>query len=225
MEIIGLQFEPVAVNLIKSGEQLPSGYNEPDKPVRHCQSIMRARKGEQLLIPSNKHACPVGGSALGILPTPEKVVSGEFHHNLKMYATQEAAAKTMAERPALKTGSIIATLVGPLSKAKMEPDVVIFSGTPEQMYWILPVATTFSMGGRITVETGSFQASCADSTVIPYMRGKVNISLGCYGCRKATDLRPEEMLVGVPGSRLEEMSKNIEKLGEEAITKCRTRAT
>jgi uncharacterized protein (DUF169 family) len=225
MEIIGLKYEPVAVNLIKKGEGLPTGYDEPEKPMRHCQSIMRARKGEQLLIPASKHSCTVGGSALGILPIPEKVASGEFHYNLKMYASSEAAAKTIAERPELEEGSIIATVVCPLSKAAMEPDVVVFTGTPEQMYWLVPAAASYSQGGRISFESGSFQASCADSTVIPYLRGKVNLSLGCYGCRRVTDIEPEEMLAGVPGSLLQQLFENLEKLGEQgSIAKCRSKS-
>jgi len=32
--------------------------------------------------------------------------------------------------------------VSPLSKAKVVPDVVIVSGTPEQVYWLIPAAIT-----------------------------------------------------------------------------------
>lgn len=224
VEIIGLKYEPVAVTLIKKGQPLPEGYPEPEKSVRHCQSIMRARKGECLLVRADKHACPVGASALGLVPTPEKITSGQFHFNLAMYASEEAAKHTMAVRPVLEPGSLAATLVCPLSKTKSPPDVIIVTGVPEQIYWILPAAYTYDSGGRITLETASFQASCADSTILPYLTGTPNISLGCYGCRKSTDLAPEEMMLGFRADRLEHIVEVLEELKKKAIPSCREKS-
>ncbi len=221
VEILGLKYEPVAVKLIKKGEPLPTGYPEPVKSIRHCQSIMRARKGECLLLPASKHACPVGASALGLMPIPEKVASGKFHFTLGMYESEEAAKHTMDVRPALEPESLEGTLVCPLSKVKIDPDVIVVTGTPEQLYWLMPAVATYEKGGRVTIETASFQASCADSTILPYTTGVPNLSLGCYGCRKATDIAPEEMLLGFRADTLERTVKILEKLKERAIPSCR----
>lgn len=221
VSILGLKNEPVAVKLYKKGEPLPTEYPLPEKNIRHCQSIMRARKGECLLVPANKHACPVGGSALGLMPTPEKVVQGTFHYTLGMYDSEEAARHTIEVRPALEPESIGATLVCPLSKTKYEPDVIVVVGTPEQIYWLMPAAATYMEGGRVNISTASFQASCADSTILPFTTGAPNISMGCYGCRKATDIAPEEMLMGLPASSLERTVGILEKLNEKAIPSCR----
>lgn len=223
VEALGLMHEPVAITLIKKGGPLPEGYSQPDKSIRHCQAIMRARKGELLVVPADKQACPVGASSLGIVPVPEKVVSGEFHHNMGMYGGQEAARETMSKRPSLEEGSVEATAVAPLSKAKLRPDVVVVSGMPEQVFWLIPAASTFSMGGRVTVSMAAVQAACADSTVVPYVEGRVNISLGCFGCRKTTDIGPEEMLVGIPGSKMEEIVAAVEKMKEGPIPKSRAK--
>jgi uncharacterized protein (DUF169 family) len=152
---------------------------------------------------------------------PDKVKSGEFHANMGLYETATQASKTMAVRPALETGSVIATALAPLSKTTLEPDVVVIVGMPEQVFWLVPAATTFSIGGRVTVEMAAVQASCVDSTVIPYVSGNVNISLGCFGCRKTTDIKPEEMLVGIPAKRLPEIVRALEKMGAGAIPKSR----
>jgi uncharacterized protein (DUF169 family) len=224
VEILGLKTEPVAVTLIKKGQPIPGGYVVTETPLRHCQTIMRARKGEKLVVPASKQACPVGASALGMVPLPDKVKSGEFHHNMGMYESTNSAAKTIASRPALETGSIIATAVAPLSKATVAPDVIIVVGVPEQIFWIAPAASTFQEGGRVTVEMAAVQASCADSTVVPYITGNINLSLGCFGCRKTTDIAPEEMLVGIPAAKLEMLVAAIEKLGAGAIPKSRVKA-
>jgi uncharacterized protein (DUF169 family) len=223
VDSLGLRNEPVAVTLIKKGQDIPSDYHVVDGATRHCQSIMKARKGEKLCVPAERNACPVGSSALGECPIPEKVRSGEFHHKTGMYDSEAAAAKMIEMRTALPEGSVIATVVSPLSEATVEPDVVIVVGLPEQIYWIVPVAETYMEGGRATLTTASFQASCVDTTIIPFLTGKVNISLGCLGCRKNSDILPEEMLVGIPWSQFENIVAVIEKMSKGAIPKARQR--
>lgn len=222
VEILGLKNEPVGIKLIKKGEPMPEGYEQPEKPIRHCQSIMRARKGECLLLPAERHACHVGASALGLVPTPEKVSTGHFHFALGMYADEEAARHTIEARPSLEQESISATLVCPLSKVQDPPDVVVVVGTPEQLYWLMPAATTYGRGGRMNMQIASFQASCVDSTVIPYTTGEPNLSLGCYGCRRSTDIAPEEMLLGFKADDLERLVGILDKMQEKALPYCRS---
>jgi uncharacterized protein (DUF169 family) len=38
------------------------------------------------------------------------------------------------------------------------------------------------------------------------------MSIGCYGCRRSTDLEPSEMLVGIPASKLEEVVETLERI-------------
>jgi uncharacterized protein (DUF169 family) len=223
-EILGLKYEPVAIKLIRKGEPLPEGYQEPDKRIRHCQSIMRAKRGDCLLVPAEKHACPVGASALGLMPIPEKVASGQFHCNMGMYRDATAAKHTMDVRPKLEPGSLAATLVCPLSKVRLAPDVIVITGTPEQVYWLLPAATSYDEGGRVTIEIAPVQGSCADSTIRPFLTGMPNASFGCVGCRKYTEIAPEEMFIGFPATMLESMVANLERLNEKAIPFCRERS-
>lgn len=223
VDVLGIQSEPVAITLLKEGQDIPAEYAEPEKPIRHCQAIMRARKGESLVVPPSKQACKVGSSSLGLDPLPEKVASGEFHHNMGMYETPDAAIATLEERPALETGSVIAVALSPLRDAKIEPDVVVITGKPEQIFWLVPAATTFSLGGRVTINVAAIQASCADSTVLPYLTGNVNISLGCFGCRKTTDIAPEDMLVGIPIMKLAEIVAALDKMKDGPIPKSRAK--
>lgn len=220
VKFLDLKYEPVAVKVIKKGEPVPEGYHEPEKNLRHCQSIMKARKGESFIIPADKHACVVGASSLGIIPTPEKVASGEFHHNLGMFESVEAAAGMIAKRPAFEPESRTATVVGPLKDAKVEPDVVILVDRPETIYWIIP-ANTYYKGGRVNFSGAAFQATCADTTILPSLTGEINVSLGCFGCRKATDIENDEMLIGIPFNKLEGIVNALEKLYEGPLPKAR----
>jgi len=222
-DILGLKHEPVAITLIKERSAMPADYPVPETPLRHCATIMRARKGEKLLVPADKQACPVGASAMGLVPVPEKVASGDFHYNMGMYKDSAAAKKTLEARPAFPMGSVVAVAAAPLGQATLEPDVVVITALPEQVFWLIPASSTYEYGGRVTVEMGAVQASCADSTIMPIVSGKTNISLGCFGCRKTTDIAPEEMLVGIPFKRFDEIMAALRAMGAGPIPKSRAK--
>ena len=222
VKMLGLKYEPVAVKLIKKDENIPEGFEKPESNIRHCQSIMRARKGESFLLPADKHACVVGASSLGMMSTPDKVKEGEFHANIGMFDCVDAAANMIMQRSELKEGSVIATIVGPLKGFGFEPDVVVLVDLPETLYWLVPAATFFE-GGRQAFSTAAFQATCVDSTIIPLLTGKLNMSLGCFGCRRTTDIRNDEMIAGIPYANMEKMLEALEKLYAGPMQKVRAK--
>ncbi|WP_407282591.1 DUF169 domain-containing protein [Methanolobus sp. WCC1] len=220
VNILELRNEPVAVKVVKKGEKIPEEFSEPEKNIRHCQSIMKARKGESFVIPADKHACMVGASSLGLVPIPPKVKQGEFHANLGMYDCSDAAANMIGQRSEFEEESTIATVVAPLKEFKTKPDIVILVDLPETLYWLIPAATFFE-GGRLDFSTAAFQATCVDSTIIPIHSGKMNMSLGCYGCRRSTDIGNDEMIAGIPFDNMEKMVEALEKIADGPMQKAR----
>lgn len=213
----------MGVGLIESGGKMPSWCDAPEKPVRHCQSIMRARRGESMAIPAEKHMCGIGAAALGMAELGDEVRSGEFHTKMGLYGAKEAAGVTMELNPSLPPGSTMGTVVAPLSRYEGEPDVVVVVAQPEQVYWLLPVALTYRAGGRSMMDLASVQAACADATAVPYLCQHCNLSLGCFGCRKSTDMEPQEMLLGIPAALFPEMVEAVEELAEGPIPKSRVK--
>ena len=61
-----------------------------------------------------------------------------------------------------------------------------------------------------------------DATIIPFLEQRVNSSLGCYGCREATDVRPSEAVCGLPGCLLDPLLEELESLA--AVVMPRSRA-
>jgi len=54
-----------------------------------------------------------------------------------------------------------------------------------------------------------------------YLVQKLNATLGCYGCREATDLADSETVLGFPASQLDKIVASLEKLNEKAIPRVR----
>ncbi|MCL2712571.1 MAG: DUF169 domain-containing protein [Methanomassiliicoccaceae archaeon] len=216
-EILGLRHEPVAVKLIRENEEILKGYPIPEKQMSYCQSVMQARHGKSFLMPADMHSCNVGASSLGMTERPEKVASGEFHFAQGLHENISAVKKMIDDGAAIPFRTK-GTVVCPLKDADFVPDVVIFVDIPERIYWFEPLHTT-EKGGRVKYTTAPFQAACVDVTATPVISGEPNISIGCMGCRKRTDLKPDELVIGVPGSSIPNMVRTLERYKDDVMPK------
>jgi uncharacterized protein (DUF169 family) len=163
-------------------------------------------------------------AALGFKPLPEKLASGEMPAGFGIFASPEAGRRTIESMPRLEQGKYAAVAVLPLAEAgaNCEPDVVIVEGLPEQLMW-LALACVHETGGRLEFSTAVLQATCVDAAILPFLTGKPNATLGCYGCREATDLAAEECVMGIPGILLHTVVTNLRRLAGKAIPRVRAK--
>ncbi len=219
--VLKLRWKPVAVTLIPKGGALPH-IPIPRTRLRYCQALIMARRGKKILMPPSSHACPDGTSILGLTKIPEKLATGDIYHKLGKLATVEAAKTLVRERPALPEKSICATLVTPLDDTVMKPDVVAVIAPPETMMWLC-MSSTFFSGKRSTFRMGSYNAQCLETTLYPYTRGELSLSLGCYGCRAISDLSDDLMFMGIPIDKMDQMMEGLIHLGRKAIADGRSK--
>ena len=218
--ILGLECPPIGVRLVKKDENPKDIPPESNRRLRYCQLLMEAKKGQGATLTSQNIACPAAAATLGLLPLPEKISSGAMLQTLGLFESKEAAARTMAQMPRLELGTFKAVAAAPLEDAKFTPDVVIIEDKPEKIMWI-NLASIHETGGRLSFNSAVFQACCVDVTVIPYLTKNVNVSLGCYGCRDATDITDDECLVGIPFEKLREIVTSLEALSKKAMPEAR----
>jgi len=200
---------PVGVKLIKVGEELPE-IAEPARPTAYCASIARAREGESALQTKDKHGCPLGAAILGLMKVPEKISSGEAHTSMRLFSSPAAASKTISEIPRIDPETIRATVVFPLEKAPVEPEVIILNLKPRQAMWV-GLALNYAKGGRHFPSFACIGCVCGDATVVPYLRNTPNFTIGDFGGR--ANRAAEEMVVGIPANLIGEVVNNLEKMG------------
>jgi uncharacterized protein (DUF169 family) len=203
-----LEDSPVGVKLIKVGEKLPN-IAESEKPMPYCASIAQARKGEIILLGKDKLACKLGAANLGLTKVPEMIASGKVHASMGLLKSTDAASKTVSEVPRIDPETVQATLVFPLEKAPMDPDVVILHVKPINGLWIA-LSLNYTVGGRISSSFAGIGGTCGDATVLPYLTNRPNFTVGDFFARKFRS--PEEIIVGLPAALLEEVVNNLEKL-------------
>lgn len=221
MESLGMRWQPVAVGLIGKDELLPDA-PMPSENLRFCQAMMAARRGASILMPPNKHSCPDGTSIFGMTGVPEKLATGEIYVLFHKVVDAEAAARMVAERPVLPPKSRRATYVAPLAKTVREPEVVVFTGTPEQMMWLC-MSMSYYDGHRFDFAASGFNSMCVEAVLLPLEKDEPNITFGCYGCRAASDIGEDMMFMGVPTDRLETIAKGAAELAKKAIPDSRNK--
>jgi uncharacterized protein (DUF169 family) len=223
-EILGLESEPVAVFLLAPGAatQVFDGFSRVIGH-RYCQLLMRARRGESLRLLPEELACPAAASAFGFKPLPEGLATGKGLVGFGIVQEPligRAMFDGMTRLPPGRVGSIA---VCPLGAAPVLPDVVVVEGPPEPLMWLALADLNLAGGARRRGDTAVLQATCVDATVIPHVEQRLNFSLGCYGCREATDMGQHETILGFPGSTLDGMLTVLEQLNGRAVGRSRAK--
>jgi len=215
--LLNIQNEAVGLKLLKEGESL-EGYESSGK-YTFCQFIMKAREGNKLLATADNVACANGSSALGFIPVPEKILNGEFLSKLGSFQ-KKGAQVTMELMPRFKQKQFSGIALAPLPEADFEPDIIILETKPEHLMW-LSLAAIHHNGGRLEFTSSISNGTCVDTTVIPFLKQKLNVSLGCYGCRNATSIPEENLLAGFPGSQLENILDALQLMSEKTMPRTR----
>ena len=221
MSSLGLRWQPVAVSLIEADEPLPDA-PIPSENLRFCQAMMAARRGASILMPPFRHSCPDGTSIFGMTGVPEKLATGEIYVLFHKVVNAEAAAKMVAERPVFPPNSRRATYVSPLAETVREPEVVVFTGTPEQMMWLC-MSMSYYTGHRHDFHASGFNSMCVEAVLLPLENDEPNITFGCYGCRAASDIGEDMMFMGVPTRLLPMIAEGAAELAKKAIPDSRNK--
>ena len=222
VQILGLNRKPVGVKFIDNASNFClDGYDFTLK-IRFCQSLMLATQGNKVVITKDNITCPASGAALGFKPLPDALSSGKMLYDLGLFSSVDAGKKLMENITRLPLGKYEKIAVGPLDLMEFEPDVVIVESKPEHIMWIA-LASIFNTGKRCEFDTGIFQASCVDSTILPFVKNKLNVSLGCYGCRDATNISDDECLAGMPFKMANEVVESLKHLGKKPLPRARSK--
>ena len=220
-DILDMTYEPIAVKFLEQ-EAAIDGFDTPSER-RYCQVLMGAREGRKLLLSGGNISCPAAAWALGFKDPPLKLSSGEMPTGMGIFGSREAAKNTLHNMPRLEMGKYRMVACCPLAAAPFEPDVVVLESAAEHLMWVA-LAKVFETGGRLEFNTAILQATCVDVTIAPFLNQKINASLGCYGCREATNLSEGECVLGFPIKDLDKIVNSLTKLNEKAIPRVRGKA-
>jgi uncharacterized protein (DUF169 family) len=202
MELLGLRRRPVVV---KFQEAPPSGVTKFSGTEPSGCSFWRLAAGGRTFytVPGDHYNCPVGAHTHNI-PLPENRAP-ELNQVLGImtsigYLKMEEVPQ-IAQLP--QTPGVV--IYAPLGDAPVEPDVVIFAGTPGKMMLLQEAAIRAGSAAEIPL----FGRPTCMSLPMALTQGTV-MSTGCIGNRVYTDLGEDELYVAVAGTDLPKIAAEIQ---------------
>jgi uncharacterized protein (DUF169 family) len=222
ISILGLSSSPVGVRMLSDLKDLPSGA-ERLEGHRYCQALMKARRGENVFLDGEGISCPAAAAAFGFRPLPAALESGKGLVGFGIVSDEAVGRRMFANMPKLKAGEIQRLHLFPLGKAEHVPDIVVVEDEVEKLMWIVLSFLHAQGGARVRSSTAVLQATCVDSTIVPYLEKRLNFTYGCYGCRDATDIGNNETVLGFPTHFLPLIVEHLEFLGKKAIPTSRSK--
>ena len=203
--------KPVGIKLLFAEEGYEGiGWEEPRVPLAYCVVVEKATRGMSFKVKLEHISCDGGTTALNLEPSTNRIESGEEYFSYNLYKTSAAARRVREGVPGLyRTGAkTIGLAIAPLERFDVIPDIIIFIVNPYQAMRIQQ-GYLYEEGGRIEISGASMQAICAESTVQPYMTGKLNITPLCPSTRFLAKWKDEEMAIGIPYEKFKSVVEGV----------------
>lgn len=180
VQTLNLDKEPVAIKIYGNVDDVKDVLPKYDGQARHCTITYEiATTGKSCYATADEMNCPNGQLALGL-------VDQRIESIPQIIPLKEAIAYS------------------PLKDAEFEPDTIIIYVMPVQALKIAQLYRV-SFNKRFEANFNGVASLCADAVAIPYNTGKSNMTLGCRGSRKFSDIKDEEMVMALKLSDLEVM--------------------
>ena len=219
-QILGLNSSLVGVKFIYIEAEMPFGI-EKLSGYRYCQALMKARHGEHVILDADGISCPAAAASFGFKSLPDGLKTGKGLVGFGI-VNEEATGRTMFEGMTTPPmGKLKALYLFPLETATIEPDILVVEDETEKLMWFALAYLNIKGGKRVESSTAILQATCVDATLIPFKEQRLNMSMGCYGCRDATDIGNNEAVLGFPVNVFRPIVENLEFLNQKAIPNSR----
>jgi uncharacterized protein (DUF169 family) len=214
---LDLKYEPVGVTLLSKDDSLAGNLSFTEENLKsYCQAVVMAGEGKTLLLRKEQMGCKLGTSVLGFEEEMEAFLDDGVleKYGVGLFATEEASAETLLKSTYLEKGKTQAALIAPLKAFNRMPQAVVFTADSQQVMWLL-YAVNYEKGGRMELpQSGGALGGCADITAWPLRFGQANITFLGLGCRVKSGVDACHLMMGMPGSMLEGVHKNIMAMGK-----------
>jgi len=215
-EILKLEREPVA---IKWSLREPTNVAKEAEKSRFCTKLDKASKGEIFYSTVEEEECMGGMRYSGMKDRrelPKNMQSGSFLVPAGVYKSVPAVQRSWQNNKAIDAGIFSALIFSPLTKAYFIPDIVFIICNSEQAMMVLHANAYDSGSHGLGADSGPI---CSSMAAIPYITGKVTYGFGDIGSRNNMELKPEDVMVTIPGADLERILTNLKEMKTKTFFK------
>jgi uncharacterized protein (DUF169 family) len=201
----------------------PEGIQRLDRTLKGCQFLDVARLEGKLFYVDleNNRDCKNGSHYLGFTPPFEGQYSGDWpagkfpHKGRSIVRTPVAFRRNIPHYQIVPSGTVKYMVYGPLAEFPFDNSygggvVNVFCTAKAGLF--LARAADYEAGGATEGTTGP--STCSMVMSKPLMTGEVSYTLGCFGFRQFVQIKPEEVIFGIPFEKMENVVENLELLLE-----------
>jgi len=202
---------PVAVSLLREGEEPPPKAKRPSKFFGYrmalCQGFSFARKyGWSTVFGIDDIGCGPALSYFGFVERPDFEVEGGLVH--PMYAkTMEAGRRSEDIIDKLEIRGVSHILIEPIDRATRRPDVVLIYCNPAQIARLTQGAL-YEEGGAIETKVAG-RCACSPEIITPYQTQYYNVIVPDGGERMFALTADDEMVFSTPYCKIESLIEGI----------------
>jgi uncharacterized protein (DUF169 family) len=202
---LGLDIRPIGLTFTDTP---PEGTAAPSQVMPSACGFWRLAEHGVFYAPAEAHHnCPIGTMVMGFpLTDALNAQLGELVTSMCecTYLSPEEGDKIPAVRP-----SADGILYGPLADLPAQPQVALFWLTPRQAMLYNEAVGSASWAQGALLSTGRPACAALPSAL---SSGEPTISWGCAGMRTFTEIPDDRLLAAVPGTRLESLVDDLERI-------------
>lgn len=212
---------PVAVRFLEEGEDPPERARRPvgdlGSPLSLCQGLTLTRtRGWTVAFGPEDSSCPVATYTMG---WGEQVDLTAMHGFLLAmnYAASEDAARAKVEGLArLEPGKYPMLVLSPLSRTRVEPQVVLVYGNPAQVMRLVQAACRWA-GDAVTGRFGGIAGSCNEGALRTLRDGVPGVALPGNGDRVFAATRDDELVFGFPADWADRIADGLDATSRSGV--------
>ncbi len=202
-EALKLEDAPVAIAFCSDP---PEGVPQSEEPSPSACTFWRRGQTKVFYATADDHSnCPIGLMTMGFSLSPDQSEKANSlvstMASLHYFDPSEVAHLPSIQKPHR------AVVYGPLDQFPVEPDLVLFMLDGFQS--MLAAEAIGQVAWAEHGQLGMFGRPACAALAKAERINNSTVSLGCVGARTYTDLKPEEMILVVPFSQLQQATENL----------------
>jgi uncharacterized protein (DUF169 family) len=208
------QTYPVAIRMCEFEEELPEKTRHPIKDlgitISLCHAIAMARRYGWTLAVDKYQSCWAAGISMGFLPLLPDIVDGSYQESLGLWGMNKDQAAAMIQNlPKFDYDRYKYVLMAPLNRAIFEPHLILFYGTPAQV-WVLLASYLTSTGKAGLDLTLSWGAGCTTYITKTIQTDECQFALIGAGERLVPHPQDHECAFSIPMSKMDNVLQGLE---------------
>jgi uncharacterized protein (DUF169 family) len=211
--LVGLEHKPV---VLAFSSDAPKGVEQYSGVARACEFVDICQKEQRAFYTTaDNQSCRNGNYYLGLSEPFSGLTTGE--HNAgecgrALVSSPGAFRRLLSGYAIIPTGTVTVISYAPIDAVpfseRFGSQVIVVTAQPGKCMLLLRGAN-YRTGHTIPGLTGP--STCSSVYAAPILRGEVHYSLGCFGLRLFTEVRDDELVVGVPREEFAEVVGGVER--------------